>query len=313
MDTTLEVLHISDYGGRSFGARVQDVADLPTATAPQARTASAARSSNKRFPFLNSRTDVCRIEPLEDHSSIVEDFCENTLLGVDAHPVEGFERRETRDIPRDRWVETRNTLFSNFLSTSEARAQSNERTLKLLQQQIQLEVTKHSVVCPTCGFRRLEARVGSDDRVHISFRAPQQVLYVGLSYRFVVNVPIRVCGGCGITFSVCPLDINCIPGSPNEAWDVSTSRKEHTPIWFDIGLVSFFELGQNVMRRFSVFKLAEWLDRTHLDNGCSSITIPFDKLRKSLGESLREWGYVMCRINNMQGMGVKQWPTGNKP
>ena len=173
---------------------------------------------------------------------------------------------------------------------------------------VQSEIDRHSAICPCCGFGRLEARTEAD-RAHRTLQPPKQVLYVGVAYRFVVKVPVRLCGACGSSFSCCPIDVDCLPASPIEAWDVARC-KDHIPIWFSIELVKFFEEGTNLIRRFSIYKAAEWLDRTHVDNGCSTV-VPFDKLRKGLGAAVREWGYLVCRMSDMSAMGVSDWPTGN--
>jgi len=301
MEPRLETLRLSDYTGRTFGASVH-ISELPTSVRARPRNQSTNTRSRFRFPRARNASEEPPDLPTGD------DLCqgENRLLGADAVRVEDHKQR---DIPEDTWEQTRENMFIRLLCTSDTRAQAQKQKHEALQLQIQSEVNRYSAVCPTCSFRRVEARTETD-RVHKPLRTPQQVLYVGLSYRFVLEVPVRLCGACDSAFSCCPIDVNCLPGSPQEAWDIVRCKQDHTPIWFDIELVKFVEEGTNVMRRTSVYKVAEWLDRTHVDNGCSSV-VPFDKLRKGLGIVMREWGYVMCRMSDMRAMGVPQWPTGN--
>ena len=312
MENFLETLRPSDYSSGRYHATIRYEELQPDAKSKPQRKCYSSNPFHSRHAEHQYDKGQSEGYQQEDSTEPTDELDEMERMGEAENRLQGVDVAQVADkrsaAPNDTWDRIRDELFSRFLSNSHIRAQRQSQQYDAACLEVQSEIDRLSAVCPTCGFRRIHART-EEDRVHITLRAPQRVLYVGVTHRFVVEVPVRLCGACGCAFSCCPLDLDCLPGSAIEAWNIVGCKKDHTPIWFSMGLVKFFEQGTNLMRRFSVYKAAEWLDRTHVDNGCTTV-VAFDKLRKCLGVAIREWGYMMCQMNNMTALGVHEWPTG---
>ena len=140
-------------------------------------------------------------------------------------------------------------------------------------------------------------------------RLVSQVLWYGQEFRFELSVPVEVCLFCQDTFTADPLSVGCFPGSPGEAWDVSTAPTGHVPIWFDLDLVTNLESASNEVRRFSVLTWAAWIESIHRRNLCDTF-LDSDRLRKCLGDAIREAGYHSCALTDWKALGAKAYPTG---
>ena len=159
--------------------------------------------------------------------------------------INGHNQNRRSAMRPDPWENVRKEMFDKLLSTSQARNEQLQGRRDSLHREIQENINKHSVLCPTCGARE-------DPFTCTVAKHQRQVLWVGVGYRFIVSVPVRVCGLCDARFSCCPLDVGCLPGSPEEAWNVASCKDEHVPIWFDLDLIRFLEDGTNVIRCFSM-------------------------------------------------------------
>jgi len=312
---TLETLRLSDYSNHLLSKSNIHFAELPQTVKPKPRrTSTVARPTRSAFRQGNNREEGPRVEDLSEEGLQQVDECsdgapDNQLLGtsINVHNDKGGKNPEGSKLRPDTWDNVRDAMFSKFVSTSSVRAAIVKGRRDTLYTEIQENIIKHSKQCPTCGFVGKE---GNSLLKTAKTLRQQQVLWIGVSYRFIVTVPVRVCPACDSPYSCCPLDVGSLPGSPEEAWNIVRCKEDHIPIWFDLNdLVRFFEAGTNIVRRLSVVKIAEWLDRAHVENGCPS-TVPFDKFRKCLGVALRELGYMLCRMSALEELGVELWPTG---
>ena len=135
------------------------------------------------------------------------------------------------------------------------------------------------------------------------------MLWFGQDFRFEIIVPVSVCGLCHVAFATDPLSVGCFPGSPGEALDVSTAPIGHSPIWFDLALVTNFEEASNEVKRFSIVAWAAWIDGIHRRNLCNTY-VDQDRLRKCLGDAIREVGYLSTALSDWTSLGAKEYPSG---
>ena len=80
--------------------------------------------------------------------------------------------------------------------------------------------------CPCCGSNELRAQGPG-----------VTVIWVGLTYRFELPVPISYCSLCQHTFTVRPLQISCMPATAVHSWDLTKAAYGTRPIWFDMDLI----------------------------------------------------------------------------
>ena len=136
-----------------------------------------------------------------------------------------------------------------------------------------------------------------------------QVLWYGQEFRFYIDVPVSTCSYCLETFAANPLSVDCFPGSPGEAWDVTTAPKEHNPIWFDLDFVTNIEAASNELKRFSVVSWVAWFDIIHKRN-LSNIHVDPERLRRCIGDAIREVGYLLSAVSDWPALGVDAYPAG---
>jgi hypothetical protein len=70
---------------------------------------------------------------------------------------------------------------------------------------------------------------------------PVTVVWVGLAYRFELQVPICHCSLCQHTFSVRPFQVNCMPATAVHSWDLTKAPYGSRAIWFDMDLLQVRE------------------------------------------------------------------------
>jgi hypothetical protein len=92
---------------------------------------------------------------------------------------------------------------------------------------VEAALQEASSQCRSCGSR--------DQLTHVS---SVQVQWVGLSFTFVVDVPISTCHACGAHSAPLPPMAGCFPAMPVRDWDVTAARDGASrPVWFDTGLL----------------------------------------------------------------------------
>ena len=84
----------------------------------------------------------------------------------------------------------------------------------------------HLSRCPCCGSNEVCAQ-----------GPPVTVVWVGQTYRFELPVPICHCSLCRSIFSVMPLELNCLPATEVQSWDLTKAVYGSRPIWFDMDLL----------------------------------------------------------------------------
>ena len=190
-----------------------------------------------------------------------------------------------------------------FLLYTDGRLEQERTKHKMLQSELARRIEDVACLCPTCG---------KDDFVSEALaNRTATVLWIGLETRFYVEVPVTVCGPCQTAFTVNPMHIGCFPGSAKHGWSVikPPNPVNTTVIWFDIALLRYAELSSHHMKRVSTWQFAELLDKLHMVNG-SAPSVHFDQLRKALAICVHEFGYLLNRVDDMNGLGVKDWPSG---
>jgi hypothetical protein len=141
--------------------------------------------------------------------------------------------------------------------------------------QITAETTSLSCPNPQC----MDAQWTPDE-------SSKEVMYIGVEFRFTVDVPLRVCACCGEKRAIKPLDVWCLPGTSTTAWTVESCPDIQRPTWVDVGVAQMVDAMRLNVRRASIQKLAEVFDQQHLANDPSTVAwsaSELDKFRKLLG------------------------------
>eukprot|EP00887_Chlorella_sp_A99_P005819 scaffold1.g5819.t1 len=136
--------------------------------------------------------------------------------------------------------------------------------------------------CPTCGGQ------------HMVQLAAVSVLYIGLDYRFNLDVPRWACCavGCEGVFAPCSFTVGCFPATPKAGWDVAHSDPTRPARWLDLGLLQLLDMLIFAPRSpTSVYAMAAVVHRQHELNGCAD-PLGLDHFRRQLGDVLAEYGYL---------------------
>ena len=178
-------------------------------------------------------------------------------------------------------------------------------------------IAAHLSHCPSCGSNEVCAQ-----------GLPVTVVWVGLAYRFELSVPISQCSLCESVFSVNPLQLNCMPATAVQSWDLRKAVYGSRPIWFDMDLLQVrdnpgmpveckvytsshdhmrassgmthtralqaVDTEMCVIKRQSMDRRCDVLMRLHQHSGCESVLLSYDTLRKRLSEAVRELGYLLA-------------------
>jgi hypothetical protein len=65
-----------------------------------------------------------------------------------------------------------------------------------------------------------------------------------------------------------------------------------------------------VIKRQSMDRRCDVLMRVHELNGCGHVPLSYDTLRKRLAVAVREYGFILSALADMEKMGVAAYPTG---
>ena len=65
-----------------------------------------------------------------------------------------------------------------------------------------------------------------------------------------------------------------------------------------------------VIKRQSMGRRCDVLIRAHQHSGCGDVQLSYETLRKRLGESVREYGYLMAAHADLHSLGVDKYPRG---
>lgn len=131
-------------------------------------------------------------------------------------------------------------------------------------------------------------KCGSDmERAHFV-----SVMYVTIKHRFEAEVPICGCTQCGTVQSISPMHVACMPGTPVQAWDLSTRSTSQPPsLWVSLELCALLDQLKLSVRRASMLKLWEVIDLTHHQNDptlAPTKQTDSDRFRKTL-TMVRPW------------------------
>ena len=220
---------------------------IPSSSKPRNKVGA---SSVRKAPCRNAQHP--RPENVENNSTQIDtDELEEFACNTYDHPIEDVESEEEEE-DESRWDTVRPELLKTFLASKADRDADSEHREKLLKENVQANVNWVASTCPSCG------------NIHGGLRKDQDVMWVGMTYRFPIKVPSTTCRDCKHKFSVSPLAVNCFPGSAGEAWDIRkvSSRKDHIPLWFNMELLHFVEEASNEIRQFSMSKYSNPLDRS---------------------------------------------------
>jgi hypothetical protein len=187
----------------------------------------------------------------------IEELDSITHNSYDIPSAEHFDTssgpNETYDEPSNRWDTIHAEVLDMFFETKAVRDGDRFQRQQIMREHVQDAVHTASCACPRCGNT-------SHSPACIK---TQTVMWVGVTYRFPITVPVIICKECKESYTVSPLQVNCYPGSPGEGWDIrkAAGRESHIPIWFDLELVHFLEEASNEIRQFSIVKFAQLVDR----------------------------------------------------
>lgn len=197
------------------------------------------------------------------------------------------------------WKELRDALTNSHIYTALHRSQLNNKRCSLEQQFLTAEVQKLCSTCPHCQSSEPPFQHTTSDQ--------QQVLVVGVQQRCIILIPRRICGFCNLQFTIKPTQLGCLPATPVEAWDLFKANPTEPVTWIDLQLLQICDQAVVILRRVSVQGLTAVFDAVHRLNGC---TVPLNQgtFRRQLGVVLLEYGYLVCFLNNMQKLGVEDYP-----
>ena len=256
-------------------------------------TGKRARTIGDKEKETNAQDDVQDV-----HIPEVENTTASTGLGSTAY--RGSPLLEP-DQDSDPWDKVRPKITDRYISSAEQRELELKTRREALHARIQGQVDDLCSKCPHCGVGTRRGATPGNTVI--------KVLWVGIEFRFSVDVPISVCSFCGDVFTVDAFELGCFPGSPGEAANLATTPEGHEPIWFDLSLVESFEGASNRIKRFSVVVWASWLDDIHTRNRCEAY-VGLPRLRKCLGDALREYGYIEQHTSDFKKLGVDTYPSG---
>jgi hypothetical protein len=126
-----------------------------------------------------------------------------------------------------RWDRERSNLQTQYISNLVANSQFIRQQSDALQSAVSARIAAAAQECPNC----------CTSRAALSLRRTVSVLWVGISFRFTLDVPINVCQGCCQQTTVYPLQVGCFPGTPVYHQDLTTTPAGVQPIWFDLTLL----------------------------------------------------------------------------
>lgn len=124
------------------------------------------------------------------------------------------------------WTSRRPELQKQYLLHLAEHWRRTGELVQMHRQQVQAAVNVACSACRHCA-----------NLDHMPQHRTVQVLWVGWSYTFPLDIPVSVCRQCGGQSAVQPLEIGCFPSTPVQAWDVCRIPEDARPLWFDLTML----------------------------------------------------------------------------
>lgn len=124
------------------------------------------------------------------------------------------------------WTTRRPELQKQYLLHLTEHWRRSGELAEMQKQQVQAAVNAACKACRHCA-----------NGDHMRQHRTVQVLWVGWSYTFPLDIPVSVCRHCGGLSAVQPLEIGCFPSTPVQAWDVCRAPEDARPLWFDLTML----------------------------------------------------------------------------
>ena len=134
-------------------------------------------------------------------------------------------RRDKQD-QEGLWASRRAELQQQYLLHLTDHWVRSEELAEAHRQQMQAAVKAASKACRQCGSWECMQQLRT-----------VQVLWVGWSYTFLLDIPVSLCRLCGGQSAAQPLEVDCFPSTPVQAWDLCRTTEDARPLWFHLTML----------------------------------------------------------------------------
>lgn len=290
----------TDQSFRPFSAPAEPSPPLAQASESAAANSAQPKQSEAGQPDCGlHQARSSPHDPVEDNTFEPVDDADGFVASTSRFPPpsEPPNQEDRRHGEEENWGAIRSEAQRRYVETFHSREQFLSTSMTASRCFWQQTVEERPASCPRCGEGGTLEPEGN--------RAA--VLYVTQLHRFVLQVPLFLCSGCGQRTHAHPLSAHAFPGTPKWGFQLSLSLgSQRVPTWYSLDLLELYDsLTFNGKRGVvSLESFCAAIKGIHEKHGCTEPPLPADTFRKGFGKAWEEMGYIWHAAHDMRTFGV---------